>query len=225
MTIIPFESIDTRRIRIDIITLTQELHTVETQITDFRRAMYAFDREYQNRLGDLAEAVLVLRAQLGIDDRNSTSDLPAVITHLADREYQQLKRAYRQAAKLCHPDHLSTAHKEAGLHLFDTLNKAYHLQDLTTVEHVLWLLQSGQAFSKTPVVISSEALLNKQKSLLTHLIVQKKDQLNQLKMCEDYDVSNKDNWNILLYDYQTRLEDELALLRGRANAVVKHSKS
>lgn len=212
--LIPHESDATRQLRFDIVTLNQQLTAIESDITAFQQAMYAFEREYQRRLGDLAESVLVLRAQLGMTQTEQVA--APVVTHLTDETYQQLKTAYRQAAKLCHPDYLPDTHREAGLSLFDTLNKAYHLQDIVTVEHILWLLQSGQAFSDTPVVVTDAELLRQRKTLLAYLITQQTDRLAQLKMREDYDVSNRDNWNILLYDYQTRLEDELAMLRGRA---------
>lgn len=215
--LIPYESDVIRQVRFDIVALSQQLADIEADIQAFHIAMYAFEREYQRRLGDLAESVLVLRAQLGMIDSKNLA-VPSV-TQLADAAYQQLKSAYRQAAKLCHPDRLSDPHRDIGLALFDTLNKAYHLQDLVSVEHILWLLQSGQAFSDTPVILTNAELLRKRKALLTHLITQQTDQLTQLKMREEYDVSNRDNWNILLYDYQTRLEDELAMLRGRAKHI------
>ncbi len=218
----PHESDNIRKIRFDIVILAKKLAKIENDIANFYRAMYAFDREYQHRLGDLADAVLQLRIELGLQKKTGQYDEVApVLTHLVDEQYQLLKIAYRQAAKLCHPDHLPDNQRAIGLQLFDKLNKAYHLQDLVTVEHILWLLKSGQAFSSTEVVISDENLLKKRKELLGYLIEQKTDQLTQLRMKETYDVSNRDNWNILLYDYQTGLEDELAMLRGRANAMRK----
>ncbi len=220
MKLIPYESDSTRKVRFEIVLLSEQLAKVENEIAEFYRAIYAFDREYQQRLGDLAEAVLALRIELGLNEKPGQYDEVApVLTHLVESEYQLLKAAYRQAAKLCHPDYLPEHQREIGLQLFDTLNKAYHLQDLVTVEHILWLLQSGQAFVNHTVILSDKELLEKRKTLLGYLIEQKKDQLNQLRIREEYDVSNRDNWNILLYDYQTRLEDELAILRGQANAI------
>lgn len=221
MNIIPFEEDAIKQTRFDIVILSKQLSCIEKNIDDFHQCAYAFEQEYQQRLGDLAESVLLLRAQLGMTDNNNGA-ATTVTTYLAEAEYQQLKAAYRKAAKLCHPDYLSEQHRDIGLQLFDTLNKAYHLQDLTTVEHILWLLQSGQAFEENLVIITDDELLLKRKALLSHLIEQKKDQLNQLKMQEEYDVSNPDNWNILLYDYQTRLEDELAVLRSRVKHNTKH---
>ncbi len=220
--LIPHESDHIKQIRFDIVILGKKLAKIENDIVEFHRAMYAFDREYQHRLGDLADAVLQLRIELGLHkETNQYSEANPALTHLVDEQYQLLKTAYRQAAKLCHPDYLPDNQRAIGLQLFDNLNKAYHLQDLVTVEHILWLLQSGQAFSDTDVVITDENLLKKRKELLGYLIEQKTDQLTQLRMKEEYDVSNRDNWNILLYDYQTGLEDELAALRGKVNAMKK----
>lgn len=213
MTLIPHESDAVRQLRYDIAILSQNLDGVEQQITAFQQAQYAFEREYQNRLGDLAEALVALRAQLGM--QQSQHSFTPAITQLADDDYVQLKKAYRQAAKLCHPDYLSDKHRKIGWLLFDSLNKAYHLQDLVQVEMILWLLQTGQAFSDSPLVITHKALLIRRKNLLEQLITQRQDYLEALKRSESYDISNPDNWNILLYDYQTQLEDELAMLRGR----------
>ncbi|PIE42041.1 MAG: hypothetical protein CSA47_02310 [Gammaproteobacteria bacterium] len=193
----------------------KQLSAIELAIDDFQRTLYAFDREYQRRLGDLVESVLTLRARLGLTAVNTAS---VTVTKLTDERFKQLKSAYRKASKLCHPDHLSVEQLDAGLELFDTLNKAYRLQDITMVEYILWQLQTGQAFQKQAIFISDIALLQQQRNILEHLIVQKTDILAQLKTSEDYDVSNKDNWNILLYDYQTQLEDELAVLRGKGAA-------
>lgn len=213
MNLILYDSQRSRQLRFDIRQLEQSLQEIAVEIATFHQAQYAFEREYQNRLGEMAEAVVRLRVQLGMAD--SSPQHKEAITILAEPEQQQLKMAYRQAAKLCHPDTLSDAQREEGLALFDCLNKAYRLQNLVQVEHILWLLQSGQAFNQCPIVIISEDLLSRRVILLKQLITQQQDNLAQLKMCEDYDVSNPDNWNILLYDYQIQLEDELAMLRGR----------
>ncbi len=226
MNLIPHETDSNKKIRFEIVILGKKLADIEAKLDEFHRAMYAFDREYQRRLGDLAEAVLNLRIELGLHQEvPQYGEAAPVLTHLIDSDYRLLKIAYRQAAKLCHPDHLpehfTDKQQNIALQLFDTLNKAYHLQDLVTVEHILWLLQSGQAFSDTDIVIYDSKLLKKRKELLGYLIEQKKDQLTQLKMQEEYNIGNRDNWNILLYDYQTRLEDELAMLRGQANIIKK----
>lgn len=213
MNLILYDSQRSRQLRFDIRQLEQSLQEIAVEIATFHQAQYAFEREYQNRLGEMAEAVVRLRVQLGMAD--SSPQHKEAITILAEPEQQQLKMAYRQAAKLCHPDTLSDAQREEGLALFDCLNKAYRLQNLVQVEHILWLLQSGQAFNQCPIVIVSEDLLSRRVILLKQLITQQQDNLAQLKMREDYDVSNPDNWNILLYDYQVQLEDELAMLRGR----------
>lgn len=222
MQLIPYESDDIKQIRFDIVLLSKKLAKIENDIIAFQQAEYDFEREYQKRLGDLAEAVLKLRIELGIHkDIPQYDEVNPVLTHLIDSEYQLLKNAYRKASKLCHPDRLPENQRDIGLQLFDELNKAYHLQDLVTVEHILWLLQSGQAFSDKELIIFDNNLLKKRKELLCYMIEQKTDKLAQLKIQEEYDISNKDNWNIILYDYQTQLEDELAVLRGKLNAARK----
>ncbi|MGY0398630.1 MAG: J domain-containing protein [Ostreibacterium sp.] len=216
MNLIRYESKNISNIRFDIICLIKKLATIETDIAEFHSTIEEFNREYQYRLGDLAKSVLVLRQQLGLDESGYTKK--NITMQLATSDYCQLKIAYRKAAKLCHPDRLPNNYRQIGLQLFDTINKAYQLQDLVTIEHILWLLETKQAFTNTTVIITDPKLLIKRKALLVQMIEQKKDQLTQFKNQENDDVSNSDNWNSLLYDYQIQLEDELALLRHQINA-------
>ncbi len=65
-TIIPYESEQIQQVRYDIVLLKEQLLEVEKKIDVFHQCQYEFDLEYQNLLGDLADAVFALRVELGM---------------------------------------------------------------------------------------------------------------------------------------------------------------
>lgn len=183
---------------------------IEAEINAYQQAIAAFDSAYRNRLGDLSDAVLALRKTLGI--QSSPSHTPSA-AQLTDEDYQLLKSLYRQAAKLCHPD-FAWAHLAQAQALFDRLSKAYRMGDLLLVRYLFWQLKSGVAYDVQRVIFHT-TLSDELSEILQLRQNQLAAQLEVLKKTEAYDVRQTDNWNILLYDYQTQLEDELALLRTR----------
>ncbi|MGU3414683.1 DNA repair protein [Enterobacteriaceae bacterium C34A] len=63
---------------------------------------------------------------------------------LAESERQELKRLWRQASKLCHPDLVADALKAEANTLMVRLNQARQHGDLTTVRTILARLMQGQ---------------------------------------------------------------------------------
>jgi|GEM_PF-5432183 len=213
MNLIFYESPSVQQAKLTIIALEKILETLTTTIEGRQQVIAAFDREYHHRLGDLTKALSQLRTELGMSPHLSATSPPARSRHLNDEDEMRLKRAFRQAAKRCHPDYLTPETSERGKQLFDRLHKAYRLRDLTTVENILWLLKSGQAFHSSPIIITDRELILWQKKLLVETITQKQEQLKTLQSGENQRLSDTRQWNAALYDYQTQLEDELAQLR------------
>ncbi len=74
---------------------------------------------------------------------------------LTKEQIKQLKKAYRKAAKLCHPDVVSNELKEQAHKLMQELNEAYSLKDLEKVLSILTGLESGEEFE-----VASDALFD-----------------------------------------------------------------
>ncbi len=65
---------------------------------------------------------------------------------LSDEEKIELKKAYRSASRLCHPDLVSVELKEQAHATMQQLNGAYNKHDLKMVKEILVLLESGRGF-------------------------------------------------------------------------------
>lgn len=81
------------------------------------------------------------------DYQSFSSDYEAIVKEerfeLNDEELQELKKAYRKASKLCHPDTVSDELKERAVQLFQELNEANSKKDLKKVLEILANLENG----------------------------------------------------------------------------------
>ncbi|MGB4497228.1 MAG: hypothetical protein WBI40_00895 [Methylococcaceae bacterium] len=138
-----------------------ELTEIEAEID---RTINEFNTEYMRRLGDLIDEILRIQIALCNDEedkqeaerdyeefgRNYQHQMDDAVQYLTADEKQQLKTAFRQASRLCHPDKLSDGFKERGEAYFKKLINAYHRQDLHQVEAILHELQTGTKSKKIP---------------------------------------------------------------------------
>jgi cytochrome c5 len=103
-------------------TLRLRRDRLKTTATDSEKAAAQYaeaKQDYQRFEGDYAKAAKEAIAVLGVDDT------------------AELKRLYRRACKLCHPDVVAEAFTVEASSLFGRLTEAYNANDLATVRHML----------------------------------------------------------------------------------------
>ncbi len=81
------------------------------------------------------------------------------INELTDEELAELKKMYKKAAKLCHPDIVVDELKEQALKFIQELNDAYEKRDLETTKKILSSLEDGNAFNVPSDTINDKAKL------------------------------------------------------------------
>lgn len=121
-------------------------------------------RTLEQYLLELEEALKIYQAGYEQAKQNK-AEFEQEVQHIIEQQVQELpveskallKKAYRQAAKLCHPDTVTEQYKEQAHHMMSELNLAYEQQDLTEVERILLVLESGTGF-----VVSSDGLNDNQ---------------------------------------------------------------
>jgi len=72
---------------------------------------------------------------------------------LDKKEKKELKKLYKKAARLCHPDIVADKLKKQAHKIMQALNSAYSKQDLSEVKKILLSLENGTRF-----VLSSDAI-------------------------------------------------------------------
>ena len=78
---------------------------------------------------------------------------------LNDEEQKELKKLFRQASRLCHPDIVMDEFKEKAHEVMAQLNDAYGQKDLQQVREILASLQSGMVFEVASDKINNAELL------------------------------------------------------------------
>lgn len=109
--------------------------------------------------------------------------------NLNKEQIKELKKAYRKASKLCHPDIVADDLKEQAHEQMSRLNEAYRLKDLQQVLIILSNLESGQGFE-----VASDALFDV--DMLTNQIALVKQQLEQLAQ-EMLELENDDTLKLI----------------------------
>ena len=105
---------------------------------------------------------------------------------LTEAEQKELKKNYRRATKLCHPDIVKDELKQKAESIFRDLQNAYEKNDLKSVTEILNGLENGQMFSfKSEGIVETvklKAELNELQEKLTVL----NEKLNHIKESETY---------------------------------------
>lgn len=78
---------------------------------------------------------------------------------LDEDERIELKKAYRKASKLCHPDIVPDELKEQAIKIFQELNEANSKKDLKKVKEILAMLENGNGFEVASDSINDKHLL------------------------------------------------------------------
>lgn len=103
---------------------------------------------------------------------------------LNDKEKEDLKKLFRKASKLCHPDIVSDELKEQATAIMQELNDAYSKKDLNKIKEILANLESGRSFD-----VASDTINDKER--LKEKIKDIKMQLDKLKKEIEAVISNE----------------------------------
>lgn len=142
---------------------------------------------------------------------------------LDEDQKQTLKKAFRRASVLCHPDLVEEDFKEQAHGIFIELNEANQRNDLEKVTEILEKLESGEAFAlntdRVERLTKKDDLL-RERSRLQKLLSVLEASISTLKNSETYQTINEiADWSIYFSQVRTELEGQLKELeRVKKNA-------
>jgi hypothetical protein len=190
-----------------------ELNDIKAQQEDFEESLEEDDdyQEYQ---------------QAKEDKETFEEELEEVIEQhqheLPEEEKNRLKKAYRKAAKLCHPDTVADEFKEQAHELMTALNVAYEQQNLAEVERILHLLETGAGFTASSDQIdNSEALKAKIAELTTKLTTLTRE-IERLKQDDTYQrLENLDDWDSYFNEIKVNLVEQVEQLEAEYQQILE----
>ncbi len=176
-------------LRLEIRLLETEVVALENEHLDASRVLTMFHQRFTRELGALLEAILHLKTELAARARQQSAFAEAEYQQAQSRYDEQrrqraaseaeaaqtieldpatradLKRAYREASLLCHPDRVAEADRPAATAAFQKLQAAYQRQDIAAVQAQLHELRRG-LFATDDVARTDLAALTAQRDRL-----------------------------------------------------------
>ena len=124
---------------------------------------------------------------------------------LNDEEKKELKKLFRKASRLCHPDLVGDELREQAHSMMQKLNEAYGKRDLKAVKELLFSLESGQGFDVASDTITDKELLKSKIVDIRDVILQNEKEVEAIKEDEVVEILNEYED---LEDYFSELEEK-----------------
>lgn len=219
-------------IRLEIKMLENQINAFDNEKIELEKIISDFQHRHTIELGKIILEVLRLRKIKYKDHRKETeanddfdnyskqydSEKDKKQFELSDEEKKELKKSFRKATTMCHPDKVSEEQKAEAEAIFIELKKAYDEYDISKVNKILNDLETGKRFvSKADVISEKEKLritLNQLKERLKAI----ENEIISLKETEVFTtISNITNWDNYFNETKTQLEQELQNLTIELN--------
>lgn len=243
------EDIDVPNLQFQLQILELRLQSLTNEKSDLERTLVIFNRRYNDILGGLLIDVLGAQATLARQkaeackqqttenaqveqeaeqaeqdwrdyqqeyDAQQKLDAPSLLN---EDEEQELKKLYRKACSLCHPDRFDDAQKEAAHQAFVTLQHIYKANDLNALRELHTTLKSG-GLPKAPrsITLSRSDALRAAIAELQHRINETLHQLQQMHRSEGAELlrlagNTENEWLIFFEKQKQLLEEEIQQLQ------------
>ncbi len=136
---------------------------------------------------------------------------------ISEEEKRELKKLYREASRLCHPDIVADELKPQAEEMFKKLNIAYKRQDINEVKKILLSLQSGLFAIASDSIDDKEYIKEKIESL-KEVISHTKEEINKIETSEVFTVLKEyDSVDAYLEEIKNELEreyEEIGMIGG-----------
>ncbi|NBK98326.1 MAG: hypothetical protein EOM50_09935 [Erysipelotrichia bacterium] len=143
---------------------------------------------------------------------------------LNENEKVELKKLYKKAARLCHPDIVPDELKEKAHKLMQELNHAYSKKDLKNVQKILASLESGSGFELTSDSIADKELLKEKIKEYKNNIAQTESEIETIKEDDTYQtILELDDWDAYFEALKSELQKEIQRLKEEAKSVLEES--
>jgi hypothetical protein len=133
---------------------------------------------------------------------------------LTEEEKSELKRKFRKATILCHPDKVSDEFKEAAQRIFVELKQAYDTNNLKKVSEILEELEKGNLFRPKSETILEKDSLKVAIAKLKRQIKALEEEIIAIKDSETFKtIKSIDNWDEYFTATKNKLQLELESLQ------------
>lgn len=135
-------------------------------------------------------------------------------------ELIELKKSYRAASKLCHPDLVPSELKGQAIELMQNLNEAYAKKDLKKVKQILFMLENGGGFDVVSDSIDNKDVLRAKIDELKIKLREVISDIEAIKIDETFiTLQNLDDWELYFEKIKIKLTKDKEWLEQQINAL------
>lgn len=223
--IIIYGEIDMSALKLEIRHLEHQLNAYDDEKTELEKTLALFQHRHTKELGKYISRLLHLRklkfiwddekfSEAEQDEREYHQQLEEEnekeIQQLNGEEQKALKRAYKKASTLCHPDKVAEEMKAEATETFTKLKQAYEENNLELVQEILTNLEQGKFFKSRTDLISEKEKLKLEIQRLREKIQQLEAEIYAIKESEEYKTISKiEDWGEYFINVRNQLIAEI----------------
>jgi len=217
-------------LRLEVKMLENQLNGYENEKIEVEKLLSDFHHRHTTELGDIILEVLKLRKLKYKEDKAKHAEAEEdynqysqqineekekIRFELTDEEKLELKRKFRKATFMCHPDKVEDEFQDAAQKIFVDLKAAYEANDLKKVNEILNNLEKGNFFKAMSDTISEKDKLLSASAKLRMQINTLENEIVAIKQSETYKtIVNIDDWDSYFKKTRELLEQELQELKA-----------
>lgn len=209
-------------LQLELKILENQINAFENEKIELEKVLSDFQYQHTKELGELILAILKIRKEKLKDEaaandyneyqKQYTNEIEREVYELNDEQKKELRKEYKKASILCHPDKFANEPKEVQQQaeaLFKELNEAHSKNDLNRVKEISANLQKGilsvaanKQTDKDVIKIQVERLKQKLTRLQT--------EIEQIKQSDVFiQITALTNWDAYFKDQKELLQKEL----------------
>ena len=207
-------------LKLEAKSLEARLNKLSNEKADLEKLIHEFGIRHNYELGELILKILKFRknkakgtpkeTEAEDDYKNYSQEFEISknekIAELTEEELVEIKKKYRRASKLCHPDVVSEDQKELADKLFTELNAAYERNDLEKVKEILGNLEKGNFFVNKSDAINEKQLMKAEIEKLKIRISELQEQMQLIKESDSYKtISRIKDWDFYFEETKEKL--------------------
>src|SRR5690554_4803329 len=220
--LIVWDNPEINALQLELKLLENQINAFENEKIELEKVLSDFQHQHTKELGELILAILKIRKEKLKDEeaandyneyqKQYTNEIEREVYELNDEQKRALKKEYKSASILCHPDKFTNEPKEVQEQaeaLFKELNEAHSKNDIERVQEIYSNLKKG-ILSVSANKQTDKDVIKIQVERLKQKLTRLQTEIEQIKQSDVFiQISAITNWDTYFKDQKELLEKEL----------------
>jgi hypothetical protein len=217
-------------LKLEIINLENKVNAFSNEKIELEKLLAEFQHRHTSELGQLILEILELRKVIFKYDKDKFEEAQndekqykeqfeaeknKEIFELTGEQKSELKRLFRKASFLCHPDKVGSENKHIAQQMFVELKNAYDINDMNRVTEICKDLEKGYYFVPNSETISEKELLKFEIGKLKMSSLKLEKEIIEIKQSNAFKtVSEISDWDAYFSITRKDLEKEFNFMKN-----------